>query len=153
MVCSLPQYSYCDKQEITLKKRIYTKDTIKAKTPEIKGFSRFFAFVSSNVLLYIDTKSDLTLYIVRSKAHKTCIPCILTIDKKCYIIRKEKIDEEGGNLVIRIGSDAYEALLGNIGKEALSYAASCIGQCTGCMCNCRCSCSGGCVSDFEWEVI
>lgn len=93
------------------------------------------------------------LYIVCFKACKTRIPCILTIDKKCYIIRKEKIDEEGGNLMIRIGSDAYEALLGNIGKEALSYAASCIGQCTGCMCNCRCSCSGGCVSDFEWEVI
>ena len=55
--------------------------------------------------------------------------------------------------MIKIGSGAYEALLGNIGKEALSYAASCIGQCTCCMCNCRCSCSGGYVSDFEWEVI
>lgn len=121
--------------------------------PETKGFSGFFTFVPSNALLYIAVDIAFVLYIVCFKACKTRIPCILTIDKKCYIIRKEKIDEEGGNLMIRIGSDAYEALLGNIGKEALSYAASCIGQCTGCMCNCRCSCSGGCVSDFEWEVI
>lgn len=55
--------------------------------------------------------------------------------------------------MIQIYSGAYEALLGNISEETLSYAASCIGQCTGCMCNCRCSCSGGVVSDFEWEVI
>lgn len=55
--------------------------------------------------------------------------------------------------MIQIGSGAYEALLGNIGKDMLSHAVSCIGQCTGCMCSCRCSCSGGYVSDFEWEVI
>ena len=55
--------------------------------------------------------------------------------------------------MIQISSGSYEALLGNIGKDMLSHAASCIGQCTGCMCSCRCSCSGGYVSDFEWEVM
>lgn len=55
--------------------------------------------------------------------------------------------------MIHVDSSAYEALLGNIDKDILSHAATCIGQCTGCMCNCRCSCSGGCTSDFEWEVI
>jgi len=55
--------------------------------------------------------------------------------------------------VIEIYSGAYEALLGNINNDSISYAASCIGQCTGCMCNCRCSCSGGVISDFEWEAI
>ena len=58
---------------------------------------------------------------------------------------------EGG--MIKFYSDAYEALLGNIDKDMLSYAVSRLGQCTGCMCSCRCSCSGGVVSDFEWEVI
>lgn len=35
--------------------------------------------------------------------------------------------------MIQINPGAYEALLGNIGKDMLSHAASCIGQCTGCM--------------------
>ena len=64
MVRALPRYSCCDKQEITLKKRIYTKDTIKAKMPETKGFSGFFTFVPSNVLLYIDV--DIALYAIYS---------------------------------------------------------------------------------------
>lgn len=55
--------------------------------------------------------------------------------------------------MIKIQAGAYEAMLGNIGSDVLSYAASCIGQCTGCMCSCRCSCSGGIISDFEWEVV
>lgn len=55
--------------------------------------------------------------------------------------------------MIKIQSNAYEEMFGNIGANALSYAASCIGQCTGCMCSCRCSCSGGVISDFEWEVV
>ena len=65
MVRALPRYSCCDKQEITLKKRIYTKDTIKAKMPETKGVSGFFAFVPSNVLLYIAVDIDFcTIYSV-----------------------------------------------------------------------------------------
>lgn len=65
MVRALPRYSCCDKQEITLKKRIYTKDTIKAKMPETKGFSGFFAFVPSNALLYIAVDIDFcTIYSV-----------------------------------------------------------------------------------------
>lgn len=55
--------------------------------------------------------------------------------------------------MIQIGSGAYEALLGNINKDMLSHAVSCMSQCTGCMCNCKCACYGGYVSDFEWEVI
>lgn len=60
---------------------------------------------------------------------------------------------KGVLLMIQINSGSYEALLGNISKDMLSQAVSCIGQCTGCTCSCRCSCSGGAVSNFEWEVI
>lgn len=55
--------------------------------------------------------------------------------------------------MIRISSDAYDALLGNIGKDAFHASSGCIGQCTGCKCSCKCSCYVGDGSDLDWEVI
>ena len=53
--------------------------------------------------------------------------------------------------MIRIGSDAYEALLGNIGKEALSHALALVSALVVCA-------TVGVLAlvvvfDFEWEVI
>lgn len=56
-------------------------------------------------------------------------------------------------MMINYNASSYSIMLGNISKNTIQSAASCISQCTGCMCNCRCSCSGGIIANVEWEAM